>query len=33
MTGTANVAGAVAASAFLLPALGFALGQVFEKHL
>src|SRR6476620_5854924 len=30
MTGTANVAGAVAASAFLLPALGFALGPVFE---
>jgi Rieske Fe-S protein len=26
------VAGAVAASAFLLPALGFALGPVFEKH-
>jgi Rieske Fe-S protein len=32
MVGTANVAGAVAASAFLLPALGFALGPVFEKH-
>jgi Rieske Fe-S protein len=32
MTGTANVAGAVAASAFLLPALGFAFGPVFEKH-
>jgi menaquinol-cytochrome c reductase iron-sulfur subunit len=32
MTGGANVAGAVAASAFLLPALGFALGPVFEKH-
>jgi Rieske Fe-S protein len=32
MTGTANVAGAVAASAFLLPALGFALGPVFEKN-
>ena len=32
MTGTANVAGAVAASAFLLPALGFAQGPVFEKH-
>jgi menaquinol-cytochrome c reductase iron-sulfur subunit len=31
MTGTANVAGAVAASAFLLPALGFAIGPVFEK--
>jgi menaquinol-cytochrome c reductase iron-sulfur subunit len=32
MTGTANVAGVVAASAFLLPALGFALGPVFEKN-
>jgi menaquinol-cytochrome c reductase iron-sulfur subunit len=32
MTGGANLAGAVAASAFLLPALGFALGPVFEKH-
>jgi menaquinol-cytochrome c reductase iron-sulfur subunit len=32
MTGTTHVAGAVAASAFLLPALGFALGPVFEKH-
>jgi Rieske Fe-S protein len=32
MTGTANVAGVVAASAFLLPALGFAIGPVFEKH-
>jgi Rieske Fe-S protein len=32
MTGTVNVAGAVAASAFLLPALGFALGPVFEKR-
>ena len=32
MTGTANVAGVVAVSAFLLPALGFALGPVFEKH-
>jgi Rieske Fe-S protein len=32
MTGTAHVAGAVAASAFLLPALGFALGPVFEPH-
>jgi menaquinol-cytochrome c reductase iron-sulfur subunit len=31
MTGTVNVAGAVAASAFILPALGFALGPVFEK--
>jgi len=32
MTGTANVAGAVATSAFLLPAVGFAFGPVFEKH-
>jgi Rieske Fe-S protein len=32
MTTTTNVAGAVAASAFILPALGFALGPVFEKH-
>ena len=32
MVGTANVAGVVAASAFLLPALGFALGPVFEKR-
>jgi menaquinol-cytochrome c reductase iron-sulfur subunit len=31
MTGTAHTAGAVAASAFLLPALGFALGPVFEE--
>ena len=31
MTGTVHVAGAVAASAFVLPALGFALGPVFEK--
>ncbi len=31
MTGTTHVAGAVAASAFTLPALGFALGPVFEK--
>src|SRR5216110_1695885 len=28
----ANGAGAVAAAAFLLPALGFALGPVFEEH-
>ena len=33
MTGTANVAGVVAASAFLLPALGFALGPVFDASL
>jgi menaquinol-cytochrome c reductase iron-sulfur subunit len=32
MTGTVHVAGLVAASAFVLPALGFALGPVFEKH-
>lgn len=32
MTGTAHVAGAVAASAFLLPSLGFALGPVFEPY-
>jgi menaquinol-cytochrome c reductase iron-sulfur subunit len=31
MTGTTHAAGAVAASAFILPALGFALGPVFEK--
>ncbi len=31
MTGTAHGAGAIAASAFLLPALGFALGPVFEE--
>ena len=31
MTGSAHVAGAVAASAFALPALGFAVGPVFEK--
>jgi quinol---cytochrome c reductase iron-sulfur subunit, bacillus type len=32
MTGSAHAAGAVAASAFALPALGFALGPVFEKQ-
>ena len=32
MTVSANAAGAIAASAFLLPALGFALGPVFEEH-
>lgn len=32
MTGTAHTAGAVAASAFALPALGFALGPLFEKQ-
>jgi Rieske Fe-S protein len=31
MTGSAHAAGAIAASAFALPALGFALGPVFEK--
>ena len=31
MTGTAHVAGAVAASAFLLPSLGFAVGPIFEE--
>lgn len=31
MTGTAHTAGAISASAFLLPALGFALGPIFEK--
>jgi menaquinol-cytochrome c reductase iron-sulfur subunit len=32
MTGTTHAAGAIAASAFLLPALGFALGPLFEKE-
>jgi Rieske Fe-S protein len=32
MTGTAHGAGAVAASAFALPALGFALGPVFARQ-
>jgi Rieske Fe-S protein len=32
MTGSAHGAGAVAASAFLLPSLGFALGPIFEEH-
>jgi len=31
MTGTVHTAGAVAASAFLLPAIGFSLGPLFEK--
>ncbi|HYF25145.1 MAG TPA: Rieske 2Fe-2S domain-containing protein [Baekduia sp.] len=31
MTGSAHTAGAIAASAFLLPSLGFALGPVFEE--
>ena len=32
MTGTVHTAGAVAAAAFTLPAVGFAVGPVFEKH-
>ena len=32
MIGTAHAAGAIATSAFLLPALGFALGPLFEEH-
>ncbi len=32
MTGSANVFGAAAAAAFTLPALGFALGPVFEEQ-
>jgi Rieske Fe-S protein len=32
MVGTVNGAGAVAAGAFTLPALGFALGPVFQGH-
>ncbi|HEY7967940.1 MAG TPA: ubiquinol-cytochrome c reductase iron-sulfur subunit [Solirubrobacteraceae bacterium] len=31
MTGSANVAGVVAAGAFLLPALGFAIGPIFKS--
>jgi Rieske Fe-S protein len=31
MTGTAHAAGGIAAAAFTLPAVGFALGPVFEK--
>src|SRR3954465_9580619 len=31
MTGTAHVAGAVAAAAMALPALGFAVGPAFER--
>ena len=31
MTGTAHTAGAIAASAFALPALGFAIGPVFKS--
>jgi Rieske Fe-S protein len=32
MTGTANAVGGIAAAAFTLPALGFALGPVFQSH-
>ncbi len=32
MTGSANVAGAIAVAAFTLPALGFALGPVFDRE-
>jgi menaquinol-cytochrome c reductase iron-sulfur subunit len=31
MTGTAHAAGAIAAAAFTLPALGFAIGPVFDR--
>src|SRR5919107_4911517 len=32
MTGTAHVAGGIAAAAFVLPAAGFAFGPIFEEH-
>src|SRR5947209_15692220 len=32
MTGSAHAAGAIATSAIVLPALGFALGPLFEKQ-
>jgi Rieske Fe-S protein len=32
MTATVHVSGAIATSAFLLPAVGFAFGPVFEEH-
>jgi menaquinol-cytochrome c reductase iron-sulfur subunit len=32
MTVSAHTAGAIATSAFLLPALGFAIGPIFEEH-
>ena len=32
MTGTAHAAGAIAAAAFTLPALGFAIGPVFDRQ-
>ena len=32
MAGTAHIAGAIATAAIVLPALGFALGPMFEKH-
>jgi menaquinol-cytochrome c reductase iron-sulfur subunit len=32
MTGATHTAGAIAAGAFALPAIGFALGPIFKKH-
>ena len=32
MTGTVHTAGAIATAAFVLPAIGFAIGPIFEKH-
>jgi menaquinol-cytochrome c reductase iron-sulfur subunit len=32
MTGVTHGAGAIAAGAFVLPAIGFAVGPIFEKH-
>jgi menaquinol-cytochrome c reductase iron-sulfur subunit len=32
MTGTVNLTGAIGTAAIVLPALGFALGPLFEKH-
>src|SRR5438309_11040803 len=32
MTGSAHAAGAIATSAILLPAIGFAIGPVFERQ-
>jgi menaquinol-cytochrome c reductase iron-sulfur subunit len=32
MTGSAHAAGAAAVAAFTLPALGFAIGPIFERH-
>ena len=31
MTGTAHIAGAAAAAAFTLPAVGFAVGPIFDR--